>query len=70
MNNFILFVCGLVVALISGMGVVVYMVSVGYEEKKARTPEIDADLGAIEKTIAKRVDEIQESSAPEIPSVS
>jgi hypothetical protein len=33
MDNILLFVCGLVVALMSGMGILVYMVSVGYEKK-------------------------------------
>lgn len=46
MNNLALFVCGLAVTLMSGMGVLVYMVSVGYEEKKRKPVEFDADLGA------------------------
>jgi hypothetical protein len=57
-NNFALFICGSIVALISGLGILVYMVSVGYEDRKktlerkktneARMKEkIDADLGAI-----------------------
>lgn len=57
MDNLVLFVCGLAVTLMSGMGILVYMVSVGYEDKKKtlerkKTNEdrlkekIDADLGA------------------------
>ncbi len=34
MNNFVLFVCGLVITLMSGMGILVYMVALGYEKKK------------------------------------
>lgn len=30
----------------SGMGILVYMVSVGYEDKKRKPLEVDADLGA------------------------
>jgi hypothetical protein len=47
-NNIALFVCGLAVTLLSGMGVLVYMVSVGYRKKKPI--EVDADLGAVEKS--------------------
>ena len=60
MNNFALFVCGLVVTLMSAMGILVYMVHLGYEEKKETTrrkktnedrlkEKIDADLGAVKK---------------------
>jgi len=56
MNNLVLFVCGLVVTLLSGMGILVYMVHVGYEHQKETLErkkmndlrvkeEIDADLG-------------------------
>jgi hypothetical protein len=59
MDNLVLFVCGLVVTLMSGMGVLVYMVHVGYEHQKetlerkkadeARMKEkVDADLGVVE----------------------
>jgi len=34
MNNFALFACGLVVTLMSGMGILVYMVSLGYKKQK------------------------------------
>lgn len=46
MNNFALFICGIAVTLMSSMGILVYMVSVGYEEKKRKPIEFDADLGA------------------------
>lgn len=46
MSNLVLFVCGIVVTLISGLGVLVYMVSVGYDQKKNKTVEVDIDLGA------------------------
>jgi hypothetical protein len=40
MNNFALFVCGIVVTLISGMGVLVYMVSLGYKKQQVKvTPK-------------------------------
>jgi hypothetical protein len=56
MNNLVLFVCGLAVTLLSGMGILVYLVHVGYEQQKEtlerkrmndlRVKEkIDADLG-------------------------
>jgi hypothetical protein len=35
MDNLVLFVCGLAVTLMSGMGILVYMVSVGYEKKQS-----------------------------------
>jgi hypothetical protein len=59
MDNIILFVCGLAVTLLSGMGVLVYMVHVGYEHQKETTErkkaeelrvkeKVDADLGGVE----------------------
>jgi hypothetical protein len=36
MNNFALFICGIVVTLLSGMGVLVYMVSLGYKRPKVK----------------------------------
>ncbi len=56
MNNLVLFVCGLAVTLLSGMGILVYLVHVGYEQQKEtlerkrmndlRVKEkVDADLG-------------------------
>ena len=69
MNNLALFVFGLVVSLLSGMGVLVYIVSVGYEDKK-KPIEVDADLGAIEKIVAQKVEEANTDSFAGIPSVS
>ena len=40
MNNFFLFVCGTSISLISGMGVLVYMASLGY---KQNTPKSDKE---------------------------
>jgi hypothetical protein len=41
MDNFALFVCGIAITLISTMGVLVYMVSVGYKQTpKVKLPEI------------------------------
>jgi hypothetical protein len=37
MDNLVLFICGLAVTLMSGMGILVYMVSVGYEKDKSET---------------------------------
>jgi hypothetical protein len=58
MDNIVLFVCGLAVTLMSGMGVLLYMVHLGYKyeeelkEKKMNQfrvkAKIDADLGAVE----------------------
>jgi hypothetical protein len=36
MNNFTLFACGVVVTLMCGMGVLVYMVSLGYKREQAK----------------------------------
>jgi hypothetical protein len=45
MDNFVLFICGITITLISGMGVLVYMVNVGYKQTpKARLPEIAVEL--------------------------
>lgn len=35
MDNIALFVCGLAITLMSGMGILVYMVFVGYEKKES-----------------------------------
>lgn len=63
MNNLALFVCGLAVTLLSAMGVLVYMVSLGYEseKKKSKEPEPSTDA-TVEKSIM--------DSFVEIPSVS
>ena len=50
MDNFVLFICGITITLISGMGVLVYMVNVGYKQTpKGRLPEIAVEI-PLEKT--------------------
>ena len=45
MDNFVLFICGITITLISGLGVLVYMVNVGYKQApKARVPEIAVEI--------------------------
>jgi hypothetical protein len=45
MDNFVLFICGITITLISGMGVLVYMVNLGYKQSpKARLPEIAVQI--------------------------
>ena len=45
MDNFVLFICGITITLISGMGVLAYMVNVGYKQTlKARLPEIAVEI--------------------------
>lgn len=41
MNNFLLFALGLAITLISGMGILVYMVSLGYKKNEKREKEIE-----------------------------
>lgn len=49
MNNFALFVCGLVVALISGLGILVYMVSVGYKKQQVKAvPKFVEPLSSVQ----------------------
>jgi hypothetical protein len=69
-NNIVLLVCGVAVTLISGVGVLLHMVNLGYkhqeeilknEKIKEVDAKIDADLGAI---VGKK------ESFVEIPSVS
>jgi hypothetical protein len=41
MDNFVLFICGITITLISAMGVLVYMVNLGYQQTpKFKLPEI------------------------------
>jgi hypothetical protein len=41
MDNFVLFICGITITLISGMGVLVYMVDFGYKQRpRVELPEI------------------------------
>ena len=45
MDNFALFICGITITLISGMGVLVYMVNVGYRQRpKVKLPEIAVEI--------------------------
>jgi hypothetical protein len=45
MDNFVLFICGITITLISGMGVLVYMVNVGYKQRpKVKLPEIAVEI--------------------------
>jgi hypothetical protein len=45
MDNFLLFICGITITLISGMGVLVYMVNLGYKQRlKAKLPEIVVEI--------------------------
>ena len=50
MDNFLLFICGITITLISGSGVLVYMVNVGYKQTpRARLPEIAVEISLEEK---------------------
>jgi len=41
MDNFTLFICGITITLISGMGVLLYMVNLGYKQTtKVKPPEV------------------------------
>jgi len=45
MDNFLLFICGITITLISGMGVLVYMVNVGYKQRpKVKLPGVAAEI--------------------------
>lgn len=47
MDNFLLFICGITITLISGMGVLVYMVNVGYQQRTVvKLPEITVEIPA------------------------
>jgi hypothetical protein len=47
-NNLALFICGLAITLFSGLGVIVYTVSLGYSKPKEKKFEHDVDLGAVD----------------------
>ena len=53
MNNFALFVCGVVVTIIAGMGVITSQVFMGYSDfiKDSTTRTIDNDDEQIEQTV-------------------
>jgi len=45
MDNFMLFICGISITLISVMGVLVHMVSLGYKQRpKVKLPEIALEI--------------------------
>jgi hypothetical protein len=45
MDNFMLFICGVSITLISVMGVLVHMVSLGYKQRtKGKLPEIAIEI--------------------------
>jgi hypothetical protein len=66
MNNFALFICGTVIALISGMGVLVYFASLGYKKNL----ESILEKTVMEKAVVKSVDLNEQDSMVEIPSAS
>jgi di/tripeptidase len=62
MDNFLLFICGLAISLISAMGVLVYMASLGYERNHSKKEAVEA--------IAEPNKVIEPDEVLEIPSVS
>jgi hypothetical protein len=49
MSNFALFACGIVVTLMSGMGVLVYMVSLGYKKQQVKViPKFIEPLSSVQ----------------------
>ena len=58
MNNMALFFCGLIVTLISAMGVIVFAMTPPKPVSVPRKPEPDIDLGA-HVVVAKKLDEDQ-----------
>jgi hypothetical protein len=65
MDNFVLFICGVAITLISAMGVLVYMVSLGYQQTPKRKKPV-ITLSEIPKEEIKKSME----SFVDIPSVS
>jgi len=62
MDNFALFICGITITLISAMGVLVYMVNLGYQQTpKRKLPVVEIPIEEIKKSMESFVD---------IPSVS
>jgi len=70
MDNFVLFICGITITLISGMGVLVYMVSLGY--KQAPRPKLPKQMDDAISVVHMEVPVKNKSmeSFTEIPSVS
>jgi len=49
MDNFVLFICGITITLISGMGVLVYMVDFGYKQQpRVESPDVTQTLSGKE----------------------
>ena len=77
-NNIVLFVCGLAVAMMSGMGILVYMVHLGYKEKEAEITEKEKNNLMIKEKLGSDLGVMSESIDPsssldsfvDIPSVS
>ena len=45
MDNFVLFICGMAITVISGMGVLVYMVNLGYRQRhKVGLPDTAVEI--------------------------
>ena len=70
MDNLVLFICGLAVTLMSVMGILVYMVSVGYEGQNKKPIEVDADLRATPAPVPEVKTAPEPVSIVGIPSVS
>jgi hypothetical protein len=62
MDNFILFVLGLTVTLISAFGVIVYAMTPPSYEKPSKEPEPDIDMGAFGTKV-----EFEIEAAPAVP---
>ena len=58
MDNFVLFVCGLSVTLISAFGVIVYVMTPPSYEKQTKKPEPDIDLGASKTKIESEIEAV------------
>jgi hypothetical protein len=65
MDNFMLFICGVAITLISAMGVLVYMVSLGYQQ----TPKRKLPVWTLSETPKEEIKKSMESFV-DIPSVS
>ena len=68
MPNLLLFGAGLIVTLVSGMGILIYMTSLGYKEKKKHLAEPETHSGS-HQIDEKKVESLMDSFV-HIPSVS
>lgn len=64
MNNLALFVCGMIVTMMCGMGILVYMVHLGYKEKEAAIKEKEKSDLMVKEKIGSDVGSISESIQP------